>query len=188
MRGSLELLNGAEYWVWWPGLFLAAIGVLLLLSRVGLLSGRPARAPYRRGRFLSANEKCFLVALDAALGSGYRVFAQVRLADLVIVEEKYSEARRRAALNRVFAKSIDILICRSGSFEPVAAIEVDDRTHLLPARRERDALVDVVFREIGLPLLRVRARHAYSAESIGAILAEAGIIGATLKPVFSPWR
>ncbi len=185
---SLELVNGAENWVWWPGLFLAAIGVLFVLSRGGLLSGRPSRAPYRMGRFLSPNEKCFLAALDAALGGNYRVFAQVRLADLVIVEEKYSEARRRAALNRVFAKSIDILICRSGSFEPIAAIEVDDRTHLLPARRERDALVDVVFREIGLPLLRVRAQRTYSAESIGAILAEAGIIGETLKPAFGPWR
>jgi Protein of unknown function (DUF2726) len=184
----LDLVNGAENWVWWPGLFLAAIGVLFVLSRAGILSGRPAQAPYRMGRFLSPNEKCFLAALDAALGSGYRVFAQVRLADLVIVEEKYSEARRRAALNRVFAKSIDILICRSRSFEPVAAIEVDDRTHLLSARRERDALVDVVFREIGLPLLRVRAQRTYSAESIGAILAEAGIIEATLKPAFSPWR
>jgi hypothetical protein len=161
---------------------------MFVLSRGGLLSGRPTRAPYRLGRFLSPNEKCFLAALDAALGGGYRVFAQVRLADLVIVEEKYSEARRRAALNRVFAKSIDILICRAGSFEPVAAIEVDDRTHLLSARRDRDALVNTVFREIGLPLLRVRARRAYSAESIGAVLAAAGISGVTHKTALSPWR
>src|SRR5208282_609478 len=40
------------------------------------------RVGYRRGRFLSANEKCFLRALDVALGRDYRAFAQVRLAEL----------------------------------------------------------------------------------------------------------
>jgi len=162
----------------------AILGILLLFNRAGLF-GRPARAPYRRGRFLSANEKSFLWTLDQALGGGYRVFAQVRLADLVVVDEGYSEARRRLALNKVFGKSIDFVICDSGTLEPVAAIEVDDRTHLHPGRRERDALVNAAFSEIGVPLVRVTARRAYRVEAIRALLADAGIGG---KVFFSARR
>ncbi|RBP13109.1 hypothetical protein DFR50_11278 [Roseiarcus fermentans] len=39
-----------------------------------------SRAGYQRGRFMTANEKSFLMTLDAALGLNYRAFAQVRLA------------------------------------------------------------------------------------------------------------
>ena len=150
--------------------------ILLCVFLVGLV-GEGCRTSYRRGRFLSANEKSFLLALDAALGEGYRVFAQVRLAELVEVEAKGGNARRRAALNKVFGKSVDFLVCRAGSFDPILAIEVDDRSHLLAARRERDALVDRVFREIGLPLLRVKARREYLASDLRERLAEAGVAG-----------
>lgn len=53
-----------------------AVALLLL----AILTLRERRPTYRRGRFLSVNEKHFLVASDEAVGEGYRVFVQVRLA------------------------------------------------------------------------------------------------------------
>lgn len=153
---------------------LALAGILSLVC-LALLSARGRRASYRRGGFLTANEKAFLQALDQALGKDFRVFAQVRLADLVEVENRGSEAQRRAALNKVFAKSIDFVICEARTVEPVAAIELDDRTHALPHRRERDRLVDAVFAEIGVPLLRARARRFYSVAMVEALLGEGGL-------------
>ncbi|MBG0808114.1 DUF2726 domain-containing protein [Methylosinus sp. H3A] len=113
--------------------------------------------------------------LDEAVGEGYRVFAQVRLAELVDVDLSASNSKRRAAMNRVFGKSIDYLICDSASLEPVAAIELDDKTHALPHRRERDTFVDAVFSEIGIPLLRARARRAYTVAALQTLLREAGV-------------
>ena len=124
---------------------------------------------------MSANEKCFLRALDGALGEGYRVFAQVRLADLVEVREKFSDARRWAALKKVFGKSVDFVIVDGFTFEPVAVIEVDDRTHLLSTRQERDVFVNSVFEEIGLPMLRVTAKREYSVLGLRKMLAEVGL-------------
>ncbi len=69
---------------------------------------------------------------------------------------------RRRALNAVMAKSVDFVICDVLTLDPVAAIEVDDRSHLLPERRGRDAFVNAVFAEIGLPLVRVKAQRTYS--------------------------
>jgi very-short-patch-repair endonuclease len=65
-------------------------------------------------------------------------------------------------LRAVMAKSVDFVICDVLTLDPVAVIEVDDRSHLLPERRDRDAFVNAVFAEIGLPLLRVKAQRTYS--------------------------
>lgn len=151
---------------------LTLLGVILLVIVALIGSRRPA---YRRGRFLTPNEKRFLAVLDEAVGGGYRVFAQVRLAELVDVELSATSAKRRAAMNKVFGKSIDFVICDSASLEPVAAIELDDRTHALPHRRERDIFVDAVFSEIGIPLLRARARRAYTVAALQTLLREAGV-------------
>ena len=155
----------------WPFLVAAAAAVALVVA--GAVLGRRVR--YRRGRFLSANEKAFLRALDEALGGRWRVFAQVRLADLVEVGREAGARRRRMALNRVFGKSIDFVICEAESLDPVAAIEVDDRTHLLPARRERDACVNAVFDDIGVPLIRVAAQRSYGAAELRDLLARSGL-------------
>ncbi|MEK8121580.1 DUF2726 domain-containing protein [Methylocystis sp. IM4] len=147
----------------------------MTLLFLAFLAVRGRRASYRAGRFLTVNEKSFLGALDEAAGREFRVFAQVRLADLVEIDGRPSEAKRRAAMNKVFGKSIDFVICDAVILEPVAAIGLDDRTHALAHRRERDAFVDKVFAEIGVPLLRVRARRAYSTTEVEALLRSIGV-------------
>jgi hypothetical protein len=151
----------------------AAVAVLVL-AMSGLSVG--SRVGYRRGRFLSANEKSFLIALDAALGRGYRAFAQVRLAELANPVENANVRVRRRALHAVMAKSIDFVICDVLTLDPVAAIEVDDRSHLAPERRDRDAFVNAVFAEIGVPLLRVKAQRVYSVGELRDLVAGADLI------------
>ena len=82
---------------------------------------------------------------------------------------------RRRALNAVMAKSVDFVICDVLTLDPVAAIEVDDRSHLLPKRRDRDAFVNEVFAEIGVPLLRVKAQRNYSVAELRDFFARAGV-------------
>jgi very-short-patch-repair endonuclease len=139
------------------------MGFVAVLAAL-VLSGLTARnrVGYRRGRFLGANEKIFLRTLDAALGRNYRAFAQVRLAELANPADSANVHLRRRALNAVMAKSVDFVNCDVLTLDPVAVIEVDDRSHLLPERRDRDAFVNAVFAEIGLPLLRVKAQRTYS--------------------------
>ncbi len=146
---------------------------VLVLALSGLTVGSPTG--YRRGRFLSANEKIFLRTLDAALSPSYRVFAQVRLAEIASPAESANVHIRRRALNAVMAKSVDFVICDVLTLDPVAVIEVDDRSHLLPERRDRDAFVNAVFAEIGLPLLRVKAQRSYSVAELRDLCARADL-------------
>src|ERR1700677_1570829 len=110
----------------------------------------------------------------------YRAFAQVRLAELASPTLGANPASRRQALNGVMAKSVDFVICDVLTLDPVAAIEVDDKSHLLPQRQQRDAFVNAVFLEIGLPLMRVKARRTYSVDELRVICARAGLF--TLPP------
>ncbi len=63
-------------------------------------------------------------------------------------------------------KSVDFIICNRWTLDPVMAIEVDDRSYLALARRQRDAFVDKLFAEVGLPLMRIKAQLAYSENAI----------------------
>src|SRR6202161_1987905 len=71
---------------------------------------------------------------------------------------------------------VDVVICDVLTLDPVAAIEVDDRSPLLPERRQRDAFVNAVFLEIGLPLMRVKERRAYSVDELRVMCARAGLL------------
>ncbi len=153
--------------------YLVAVVAVLVLGFSGLTAG--SRVGYRRGRFLSANEKMFLRTLDAALGCNYRAFAQARLAEIANPANSANVHLRRRALNAVMAKSIDFVICDVLTLDPVAAIEVDDRSHLLPERRDRDVFVNAVFAQIGLPLLRVKAQRSYSVAELRALFAHADL-------------
>ena len=99
----------------------------------------------------------------------------MRLAELANPTLGANPASRRQALNGVMAKSVDFVICDVLTLDPVAAIEVDDRSHLLPERQQRDAFVNAVFLEIGLPLMRVKARRAYSVDELRTLCARAGL-------------
>ena len=151
---------------------LILVGLILCLA----LMGRGFRdARYCRGRFLSKNEKEFLRKLDRIVGARYRVFVQVRLADLVDVETGASNRSRWKAISRVFAKSVDFVICNRTTFDPVMVLEVDDRSHEAADRRRRDQLVNRVCAEAGLPLVRFKARFLYSEGELVKQLQAAGL-------------
>ncbi len=154
-----------------------ALGFLAICVASALSSGG-MRSLYCRGRFLSPNEKCFFNVLRRALGEGYLVCPQVRLAEIVDVSLGIGGSKRQAALNKVAGKSIDFVVCSSLTFDPLAAIEVDDRTHLGFDRQKRDAFVNTVFKEIGLPLVRVPARRTYDVADIRDKLSLSGVLAA----------
>jgi hypothetical protein len=124
----------------------------------------PLRPYFRRGFLLSKAEQSFFeilrnIALD------HIVFAKVRLADLVAADERH----RYCHFNRVRSKHIDFVICDL-LFRPVVAVELDDKSHRLPHRRERDEMVDRLFAAVRLPLARFSVRSRYNQDDIRRVL------------------
>lgn len=109
----------------------------------------------REDRLLSEWERRVLLSLKRQVRVGYHICPQVRLADMVQVSAPSRKAHI-LALNGVQRKSVDFILVSEESGQAVLGIELDDKTHDRPDRRLRDLYVNSVFRQIGVPLLRVR--------------------------------
>lgn len=149
--------------------FLLAL-VLVVLIGCGLallISAKGDALPYVKSASLfSAAERAFLGVLDQAAPAGYRVFGKVRVADVVNVMKTANRKAWRRAFNQISAKHFDYVLCRADDLSVACAVELDDKSHARPDRKKRDDFIDEVCSVTGLPLLRVAARHAYSAEDI----------------------
>lgn len=110
---------------------------------------------------LTPAERSFLGVLDALDLTGYRVYAKVRLADIVGIKAGMNGSARQAALNRITGKHVDFLIVRQDDGAPVLALELDDSSHERADRRERDVFVDKVYASVGLASLHLQARRTY---------------------------
>ena len=90
---------------------------------------RSAQPPYYRQRLLcTAGEWRFCQKLEEAVGDRFIVMMQVRVGSLLRCDPKDWKRWGR----QVSQKSFDFVLVERGSSFAAAAIELDDRTHLLP--------------------------------------------------------
>ena len=128
--------------------------VFLFAALVGRKSSR-VMLPYRRKAVLTPWERKALPELLRQLPPGCHLCPQVRRADLLAITARDPSARQ-SALNRVASKSLDFVVVDIASGDALLVVELDDRTHDRPNRRERDALVDAALRVAGIPIARFR--------------------------------
>lgn len=146
-------------------LILLVLGVIVLLALMKRKPGPDDGSigyPYQAaGPLFSAAERSFLGVLDAAVGSEYRVFGKVRVADIAKVRPGLGNSARQGALNRVASKHFDFVVCRATDMAVVAAIELNDKSHASQRTQARDELLVKVCQAIGLPLLTIPAKLSY---------------------------
>ena len=129
------------------------------------------RAPrYRVQRYLcTASEWRFRAALEEAVGERFDVMFQVRVASIL---RPRSKRRWIAHGRRVSQKSFDFVLLKKGTSRVVAAIELDDRSHELPARRVRDKFLEEACRRARFPLIRFRVSREYNPDEVREALLE----------------
>ena len=131
--------------------------------------------PYQKKWYLlSPAERDFYEALRQAVGNGYLIFTKVRLLDLLWLPQNLSN--RQIYMNRVQAKHVDFVLCHPQTVAPALVIELDDASHQLPERQDRDIFLNEVLWVAGIPLLRVPVRKSFSAPVLhGQILETLGV-------------
>ena len=135
--------------------------------------------PYQKKWYLlSPAERDFYEALRQAVGNRYTIFAKVRLLDLLWLPQNLSN--RQTHMNRVQAKHVDFVLCHPQTVAPVLVIELDDASHQLPERQERDIFLNEVLRVAGIPLLRVPVKKSFSAPALRGQILE--ILGVRSQP------
>ena len=159
-----SLLN----WKWIAGLVVLA-AVLALLSAL-LKRGNRERFPYFSRRVLmTPAELKFYQVLRRVVPGDVAIFGKVRLSDLM---DCAKEDRRLGYFAKISQKHADFVLVSTSTTAILCAIELDDRSHQMRHRQERDAFVDAAFAAAGIPLLRVICAKDYDAAAIKALLRE----------------
>ena len=134
---------------------------------------RSPNAIFRPRRFLlTRNETAFFRVLAAVVADRYLISCKVRLADIITCSDR---DWRRGHANRVAQKHVDFILTHLTSSRIVAAIELDDSSHLRPERRVRDRFVNDLFRQMQVRLIRIPASWEYDRASVSDLLARVGL-------------
>jgi predicted RNA-binding Zn-ribbon protein involved in translation (DUF1610 family) len=156
--------------------FSVLVAIVILAAVVFFLkSGQfskqhPDSFPYeKQKRLLTPAERSFFGVLEQVVGESHRIFVKVRLGDLFKVKAGLSNSGRATAFNKISAKHVDFVICSNESVDVLAAIELDDKSHNLKKRQERDQFVDKVFESAGVPLGHIAAQKSYSVQEVSRI-------------------
>jgi hypothetical protein len=159
-----------------PLIFLVVLVGLVLIAAIIKLRGGSSlgktasdTAVYEsQDTLLTPAERSFFGVLEQVAGSQFRLFAKVRLADIVNVKLARGENRSgwQSALNRITSKHVDFVLCDQKSFRIVGIIELDDKSHRHSDREERDDFLDAALQQADIPMLRIPARSSYSTNEL----------------------
>src|SRR2546425_1147089 len=93
-------------------IFFLFVVVLLLKIAEHLVRRRTTVLLYDRiGKLFSDAERSFLGVLEQVVGSQYRVFGKIRLADIIRPRKTLSKSAWATAKNRIDRKHVDFAIC-----------------------------------------------------------------------------
>ncbi|MGH8157445.1 MAG: DUF2726 domain-containing protein [Rhodanobacter sp.] len=141
--------------------FIALVALATLKSKQGGGAGTIG-FPYQPAKALfSPAERSFLGVLEQAVGTDYRVFGKVRVADIATVKPGMSKSARQGALNRVAQKHFDFVVCGARDLNVVCVVELNDSSHSSQRAQARDELLVKICQIINLPLLQVAAKQSY---------------------------
>lgn len=156
-------------------LYLVVIVLFVFLVVAALLKSKGASTAdisYESERVLfTPAERSFLGVLEQVIGSEYRIFGKVRLADIIRPPKGLSKSRQTTALNKVNRKHVDFLICRQSDLSIVGAVELDDKSHRQSDREDRDGFVDKALSSAGIPIVHFPAKAGYQLAEVQAKLA-----------------
>lgn len=142
------------------------------ISDVWRAACRVGPLPYQKKWYLlSPAERDFYEVLRQAVGNRCLIFAKARVLDLLWLPQNLSN--RQTHMNRVQAKHVDFVLCDPQTVSPALVIELDDASHQLPERQERDIFLNEVLRVAGIPLLHVPVRKSFSALALRGQILEA---------------
>lgn len=153
-----------------PIIFFLAVAALILIFVYIQVRGRRRRRveqPFSyksHSRLFTPAETAFLYALEKAVGSEYRIFGKVRLADIVDTEVYRGVGDK--AFSLIAYKHVDFLLCDKKDSSIVCAVELDDWTHGSEKRRVKDAEKTYALSSAAIPLVRFSVHSSYALREI----------------------
>jgi very-short-patch-repair endonuclease len=144
----------------------AAILVLMVVgAAAAFLRGRAPRISGIQPKpLMTENEKSFYLRLQRAL-PGHIVFPQVSFAAFLTHDSRLSPKARFAVRGKFNRKIADFIVCDRETLQIAALIELDDRTHVASADRQRDELTAAA----GYKTIRFQSKQKPTEAEIAAL-------------------
>lgn len=117
---------------------------------------------YLKKQFFNQSEKMFFSILHSGVAGKYIVLSKVRLEDVVGVQKKSSgddkdvSSEKYGARKRVSSRHLDFVLLDETSMTPVAAIELDGKSHGSAKAKKSDEFKNQLCSHVGIHLFRVR--------------------------------
>ena len=170
-------------WIYLVAL-VALIVLIVLFVLPRLRAPRPDDAlPYQRlDALFSPAERSFLGVLDEVTKHEYRVFAKVRVADVINPRKGLRRPDWQRAFNRISRKHFDFVVCNPNTLAVLCVIELNDRSHQDKSRQARDTFLQAVCDAASMPLIILDAKQSYAPTEISAKIANA-IVSRLQRPL-----
>lgn len=131
--------------------------------------------PYKHKKsLLTKAEQDFYHVLTTVTKGQITICPQIPLGALFYPDTR-DASKNRGYYNRINRRWVDFVLCDPTNLKPLAAIELDDKSHNRPDRKKRDILVENVFKSANLPLIRIPVQPNYAPLEIKRKLQEAKI-------------
>ncbi len=144
------------------------LGILFYFFKVGIFVSEQREKnvlPFKRKNFLlNIPERKFFEGLQQVIPSGYVVFPQIVLSNIV----KTNSSRKEfwTYQNKINRKTIDFVVFEEQYLKPVIAIEYNGKTHGRSDRKRRDEFVNKVLESAGIKSLRIEHRKDVDFEEV----------------------
>jgi len=134
--------------------------IFLVLIIINKLIFKPKYPYYKNPYFISLAERSFFNILKTIVEDKYYIFSQVSLNSLLKVNMKGKEYWEY--VNKIRQKSVDFVLVDKTNFNPILVIELDDRSHALKYRKQRDEFSEESLNNAGIKYLRVKNQSSYN--------------------------
>lgn len=144
---------------------LVAIFVFILIKLLFFFLSLKSRYPYEpKSEYLTKAELAFLQILRQSVNGMYEIVPQVPLGSIVRVKNNSKDYY--TYYNQIDRKILDFVLFNKLNFKPLLIIELDDSSHNLPDRKNRDKFVDKVLEVVKIPILHLPVRNTYDTNEI----------------------
>lgn len=117
-------------------------------------------------RLFTPPELKYLITLRKAIGKEYHIMGKVRVADVINVKKNKDYSAFMSAFGKIKSKHFDFVLCAPRTYEPIAAIELDDSSHNSKSRQKRDEFLNNLCEAKGFPLIRQKLAAEYTIEDV----------------------
>ena len=154
-------------------LIIAGLLVALLFLLAYGLRGQRRLPYYKKNYLLTKAEASFFRVLQLVLYDDYHIFPQISLKSIVGV--KSDTGKYYSFWNRINQKTLDFVLFSKNGISPLLVIELDDSSHLLAERNNRDTFLDQVLEEAGIRILHIKTQQSYNPQELINLLKDKGI-------------